>query len=211
MLVAPEGTAFAVRTTNGRLAMLKSGSDTFAFRDWLTADADGRDPKDKTLGDGIRCDAAGCIARLADNSIIAIVNSVEAFAEDCRRAAVVLSAREAPLDCGALLIDRKVWKRTGAVALRRTGEGFEIAVARPPGYDRPWARAPEARTKRQQSPAPASSRRNRATPRQTSMTWSPETERPAADRTGQEDQYRRNSPTSLPWIRTRLGGRIRTS
>jgi competence protein ComEC len=108
------------------------------------ADADGRDPKDRTLGEGIRCDAAGCIARLADNSIIAIANSVEAFAEDCRRAAVVLSAHEAPPDCGALLIDRKVWKRTGAVALRRTGEGFDIAVARPPGYDRPWARAPEA-------------------------------------------------------------------
>ena len=142
VLVAPEGTAFAVRTANGRLAMVKSGSDTFAFRDWLMADADRRDPKDKTLGDGLRCDPAGCVGRLADNSVIAIAHSIEAFAEDCRRAAVVLTAREAPLDCGALLIDRPVWRRSGAAALRRAGDGFEITVARPPGYDRPWARAP---------------------------------------------------------------------
>jgi competence protein ComEC len=141
VLVAPEGTAFAIRTPGGRLAMVKSGSDTFAFRDWLMADADRRDPKDKALNDGIRCDPAGCVARLADNSIVAIANSVEAFAEDCRRAAVVLSARDAPPGCGALLIDRQVWRRTGAVALRRVGEGFELTASRPPGYDRPWAPA----------------------------------------------------------------------
>ena len=99
VLVAPEGTAFAVRTAGGRLAMVKSGSDTFAVREWLVADADRRDPKDKALSDGIRCDPAGCVARLADDSIVAIANSVEAFEEDCRRAAVVLSARDAPPGC----------------------------------------------------------------------------------------------------------------
>jgi competence protein ComEC len=141
VLVAPEGTAFAIRTTGGRLAMVKSGSDTFAFRDWLMADADRRDPKDKALNEGIRCDPAGCTAKLADNSIVAIANSVEAFAEDCERAAVVVSARAAPAGCRALVVDRKVWRRIGAVAIRRVGEGFELTPSRPPGYDRPWAPA----------------------------------------------------------------------
>jgi competence protein ComEC len=141
VLVAPEGTAFAVRTSSGRLAMIKSGSDTFALRDWLMADADRRDPKDKALSDGIRCDTAGCVARLADDAIVAVANSVEAFAEDCRRAAVVLSTRDAPPDCNALVIDREVLRRSGAVALRRTGEGFEATPSRPPGFDRPWAPA----------------------------------------------------------------------
>jgi competence protein ComEC len=141
VLVAPEGTAFAIRTPDGRLAMVKSGSDTFAFRSWLMADADPRDPKDKSLSDGIRCDPAGCVARLADNLIIAIANSVEAFAEDCRRAAVVLSVRDAPPGCSALVIDRQATRRTGAVMLRRVGDRFEMTVSRPPGYDRPWAPA----------------------------------------------------------------------
>jgi len=141
VLVAPEGSAFAIRTPSGRLALIKSGSDTFAFRDWLMADADRRDAKDKALNDGIRCDPAGCVARLADNAIVAIANSAEAFAEDCRRAAVVLSAGAAPPGCGALVIDREMLRRTGAVALRRVGEGFEVTPSRPPGYDRPWAPA----------------------------------------------------------------------
>jgi competence protein ComEC len=141
VLIAPEGTAFAVRISDGRLAMIRSGSDTFAFRNWLMADADRRDARDKALDDGIRCDPAGCVARLADHSIIAIAKSAEAFAEDCGRAAVVLSALDAPPGCHALVIDRQVWRRTGAVALRRVGEGFEMTVARPPGYDRPWAPA----------------------------------------------------------------------
>src|SRR6185503_8824606 len=50
VLVAAEGTAFAIRGADGRLAMIKSGSDTFAFREWLAADADLRAAKDKALG-----------------------------------------------------------------------------------------------------------------------------------------------------------------
>ena len=49
VLIAPDGSAVAVRGADGRLAMVKSGSDTFAFREWLAADADARAPKDDTL------------------------------------------------------------------------------------------------------------------------------------------------------------------
>jgi len=106
------------------------------------ADGDGRDAKDAGLRDGVQCDAAGCIGRLADGRLVSQALSVEAFAEDCARAAVVVSPREAPGDCKALLIDRKAWRANGALALRWTGDRFELNAARPPGYERPWARGP---------------------------------------------------------------------
>jgi competence protein ComEC len=141
VLVGADGSAVAVRGADGRLAMIKSSSDTFTFKEWLAADADARAPKDGTLSHGIRCDEAGCIARLRDGSLVALARSIEAFAEDCRRAALVVSTRDAPPGCGGLVVDRRVWRLSGALALRRSGDGFEITATRPSGYDRPWARA----------------------------------------------------------------------
>src|SRR5207248_3376827 len=57
VLTAADGSAVALRGENGRLSMVKSGSDVFTLREWLAADADARTPKDATLGEGIRCDA----------------------------------------------------------------------------------------------------------------------------------------------------------
>jgi competence protein ComEC len=144
VLVAADGGSVAIRGASGRLAMVRTGAgnDTFSFQEWLAADADSRGPKDPTLNAGIGCDAVGCIARLADGSLVAIARTIEAFDEDCRRAALVISPREAPPGCAALVIDRKVWQRTGALALHRTGKGFEMVPSRPAGHDRPWARAP---------------------------------------------------------------------
>jgi competence protein ComEC len=141
VLIAADGASFAVRSAAGRLAILKTGSDSFAIAQWLSADADARIAKDTSLGDGLACDDAGCIGRLADGALVAIVRSVEAFEEDCRRATLVVSAREAPPDCAARAVDRKAWQRNGALALRRVGTGWEITPARPDGHDRPWARS----------------------------------------------------------------------
>jgi competence protein ComEC len=66
--------------------------------------------------------------------------SAEAFAEDCARAVVVISPREASGDCKALLIDRKGWRAEGDIALRWTADRFAFSAARPPGYELPWAR-----------------------------------------------------------------------
>src|ERR1043166_1060867 len=141
VLVAPGGQSFGGRTANGRLAMLRTGNDSFAVQQWLMADADTRTAKDTRLGEGIACDAAGCVARLPDGTVVAIARSVEAFAEDCRRSALIVSARVAPPGCTATVVDRGAWQRNGATALRRAGHGWAIEVARPPGYDRPWAKA----------------------------------------------------------------------
>jgi competence protein ComEC len=141
ILIAPEGDAVAVRGSDGHLAMIRSGSDTFAFREWLAADGDARTPTDKGLAAGLTCDDEGCIGKLPDKSLVAIVKRASAFEEDCRKAAVVISAHQAPGDCSALAIGRQYVQRSGSLALYRVGDPFEIIPARSTGYDRPWAPA----------------------------------------------------------------------
>ncbi|MEA2903534.1 MAG: competence protein ComEC [Alphaproteobacteria bacterium] len=162
VLISSDGASFAVRNPAGRLALLKTGSDNFAIQQWLAADADARSSKDKALVQGIACDDAGCIARLKDGSLVAIARTIEAFAEDCRRAVLVMSQREAPPGCAATVIDRKAWQHGGALSLRRVGDAWETTAARPAGYDRPWARA---RAPVDDAPAATASTRARTPPR----------------------------------------------
>jgi competence protein ComEC len=141
VLIGADGELAAVRGADGRLMVLHAGRDTYALNDWLAADGDGRDAKDKSLNAGVRCDDIGCTARLADGRVVAFAASAEAFDEDCARTAVEISPHDAPLSCKALLIDRPVWRAQGATALYATKHGFDIRVAHPAGTDRPWARA----------------------------------------------------------------------
>ncbi len=154
VFVADGGQVFAVRGPDGRLAILKAGADGFAIREWLAADADARGEKDPTLRNGFTCDEAGCISRLKDGALVSIVLTAEAFEEDCARAALVLSSRTAPPWCAARVIDRSIWKQTGALALRRTPDGFRVEAARAPAYDRPWSRRPSTATTNAPSRAP---------------------------------------------------------
>ncbi|HZL30032.1 MAG TPA: ComEC/Rec2 family competence protein [Pseudolabrys sp.] len=146
ILVAGDGQLAAVRGADGRLAILHSARDAFAIKEWLAADGDGRSGKDPMLGQGVRCDAIGCTAKLPDGRVVAYALTAEAFEEDCARAAAVISPREAALACQAPLIDRRVWRGRGATALYWNGKRFELEAAHPTGVDRPWARAmPEPR------------------------------------------------------------------
>jgi competence protein ComEC len=118
ILVSGDGQAAAIRGRDGRLAVLHSNRDSFAIKEWLAADGDARTVKDATLRDGVACDAVGCIGRLSDGRPVSEALSVEAFAEDCARAAVVLCPREAQRDCAAILIDRRAWRANGALDRR---------------------------------------------------------------------------------------------
>ncbi|MGC1446188.1 MAG: ComEC/Rec2 family competence protein [Xanthobacteraceae bacterium] len=142
VLVANDGRTFAVRGADGRLAFHHIGGDTFAMREWLAADADGRDVKDRALGQGIACDASGCIGRLADGARVAYALTPEAFEDDCREAVLVVAARAPPPPgCAAMVISRETWRARGALALRRTPGGFAIRSVRAADFDRPWSPA----------------------------------------------------------------------
>jgi competence protein ComEC len=171
ILIAADASAVAVRGPDARLSMVKSGNDIFALREWLAADADARTPKDPTLESGFRCDDAGCVGKLRDGSFIALARTIEALAEDCRRAAVVVTNHPVPQGCAALVVDRELWRRSGAMALRRFSDRFEITAVRRSGYDRPWAPAafPKAGAPElNRSPAARPQPRD-ATPRETDL------------------------------------------
>ncbi len=140
VLVAADGQSIAVRGGNGLLAILRTGNDSFAAREWLAADGDGRTFSDPSLHVGFTCDSAGCIGRLADGGLVALVRAPAAFEEDCRRAALVVTPRTAPPQCAASVIDRTMLRANGSMALQRVGDQWEIKVARPAGNARPWVR-----------------------------------------------------------------------
>ena len=139
ILVAEDGRTFAVRGANGKFAIHHTGGDTFATREWLAADADGRDVHDRSLGDGIACDPSGCIGKLADGRLVSYALTPDAFEEDCRRVSVIVAMRQAPANCAAMVIGRPILRERGALGLRHSGANFEIDSARPPNFDRPWA------------------------------------------------------------------------
>jgi competence protein ComEC len=164
ILIAPGAEAVAVRTEEGRLAILKVGNDGFAIREWLAADADARGPGDPALRNGFSCDQTACVAKLAGGKLVSVVLAPDAFAEDCARAALVVTRRTAPPFCAAKVIDRTVWPRTGALALRRAGDDLEMVAARPANYRRPWTSAVGEQTTATQSGRRPASRD--ATPRE---------------------------------------------
>jgi competence protein ComEC len=142
VLIGNDGRSFAARGADGRLAVHHAGGDTFAMREWLAADGDGRDIKDRGLGQGIACDPFGCIGRLADGRRVAYALTADAFSDDCREAALVIAARAAPPPgCAAMVVDRNLWRARGALALHRTAAGFVIDSARGSNIDRPWSPA----------------------------------------------------------------------
>jgi competence protein ComEC len=130
----------AVRGVDGHLSALRNGSDMLALREWLNADADARAPTDPGLKEGFACDAAACIARLADGSVVSVARTAHGLVEDCDQATLVITPREAPPNCRALAIDRRKLGPGGALALRRVGNGWSVEAAVPPGSERPWAR-----------------------------------------------------------------------
>jgi len=95
---------------------------------------------DRGLGQGIACDASGCIGKLADGGLVAYAVEPDAFEDDCRRAALIVAVHDdPPPDCAAKVIGRNTWYDHGALTVHRAGSGFVIDSARPQNFDRPWA------------------------------------------------------------------------
>jgi competence protein ComEC len=81
---------------------------------------------------------------MADGGLVALARRPHALTDDCERAALLVTARQAPPACGALVVDRDRLRRQGALALRRSRDGFAVDAVRPRGVDRPWSPATAA-------------------------------------------------------------------
>ena len=156
VLISADGRNVMVRGADGRLHLMRSGKDAFLTRAWLAADADARSATDASLMEGVSCDDSGCVVQGAGGALVALALRPDALSDDCTRAALIVTARPAPAGCGASVIDAERLKRQGALALRRTRDGFAVEAVKPGGIDRPWSRAIAARARwRQTSAAPA--------------------------------------------------------
>jgi competence protein ComEC len=141
ILVSADGHNIGVRGRDGRLHLMRTAKDAFLVKEWLAADADARLPGDASLADGVSCDEAGCVAQLPDGGFVALTLRPEALADDCPRATVIVTARQASPDCAALVIGQERLQKQAATSLRRTRSGFVIDAVRPNGVDRPWSPA----------------------------------------------------------------------
>ena len=141
LIVDPQARAMAVRGADGRLQIVGAKANGFGASQWLLADADPRDPR-AAMG-AARCDKQGCVAPLPDGRAVALVQERAALAEDCARAAVVVTRWRTQGLCAGpdLVIDGATLDEGGAVAARIAGQGFRLTADRAKGYDRPWAPA----------------------------------------------------------------------
>jgi competence protein ComEC len=141
ILISGDGHNVGVRGKDGRLHLMRSAKDAFLLKEWLAADADARLPADTSLSEGVSCDEAGCVTQLADGGFVALALRPDALGDDCEHAALLVTARQAPPECRAMVIDRERLRRQGTIALRRTREGFAVDAIKPRGVDRPWSPA----------------------------------------------------------------------
>jgi competence protein ComEC len=115
--VEPGGRAAAVRGPDGQLHIIGARFAHFAAETWLMADGDTRDVRD--AGENVRCDKLGCAAALPDGRVLSLTWTYAGLAEDCARAAIVVTRLVAPPSCRetAYVIDAADLARGGAVAL----------------------------------------------------------------------------------------------
>src|SRR6266851_4047271 len=166
ILISGDGHNVGVRGRDGRLHLMRTAKDAFLVKEWLAADADARQPLDASLADGVSCDEAGCVTQLADGGLVALALRPDALSDDCERAALVVAARQAPPSCPSPVIGQDRLRRQGAMALRRTRDGFAVDAVKPKGIDRPWSPATAGDTEAELNLAtrPAAPRAVDATP-----------------------------------------------
>jgi len=144
ILVSADGRHVGVRGQDGRLHLMqaaKGSKDAFLVREWLAGDADARTADDATLGAGVSCDDNGCVTASAGGALVAWALKPEALADDCERAALIVTMRQPPAGCAASVIDTERLRRQGALSLRRGRDGFVVGAVKPGGIDRPWSKA----------------------------------------------------------------------
>jgi competence protein ComEC len=141
ILISADGHNLGVRGQDGRLRLMRTGKDTFLIKEWLAADADPRMPTDPSLAEGVSCDEAGCVTQIAGGGFAAMSLKPEALADDCERAALVVTTRQAPASCHSTVISGAHLRGQAGLALWRARYGYAVVATRPKERDRPWAPA----------------------------------------------------------------------
>lgn len=142
VLINDTSDVVAVRSAEGLYQIIGSVR-SFEAENWLRADADARTPGAAELAEGVTCDSMGCTALIAATGLrIALSEEQSAFVDDCRLAAIVVTALAAPDDCTVIILDGNAIGRGGAHAIyveeREGGSPVFRIVATRPETRRPW-------------------------------------------------------------------------
>ncbi len=116
--VAGDGKAFAVRLDDGRLSGSRRYRRSFAARNWVRADGDGRDMALAFNNGGIVCERNDCVATVAGLTF-ARPRSPAALRQDCAQADIVVTplVLQAPCRAASVTVGGAMLARTGAVAI----------------------------------------------------------------------------------------------
>ena len=151
LLVARDGITAAIRAPDGTLKLFRKAKDNYSAAEWLKRDGDARDIADAiaTPADGVHCDALGCIARTASGLLIADVARIDALAEDCASAAIVVSAVPTRRKCSGpkLVIDRFDVARNNGYAVW-LGPSLRVETVEQDRGTRPWSAQPKPQYRR---------------------------------------------------------------
>jgi competence protein ComEC len=144
VVIDARGQALAYRGADGALHALNPRGDYFTLAQWLAGDADARSPRSLERPQDARCDRGGCVGRLADGRMIALVQERATLAEDCARSAIVVTRLYVRGACPqpALVLDGAYFDASGATRIFIEGGEMRLTAARSAQKDRPWSRAP---------------------------------------------------------------------
>jgi competence protein ComEC len=141
IIVGRDAELVAVRGADGELSAVGATRASFELVRWLEHDGARRGVEEAAKAAGFACDGIGCRASVKGLTV-AVTRHPAAFAEDCRRAAVLISAIVSPRGCTAprTVIDFFAARRQGTHALYIEADGSirteTVAAAR---GARPWS------------------------------------------------------------------------
>ena len=151
LLVARDGITVAIRAPDGTLKLFRKAKDNYSASEWLKRDGDSRDIVDAIAApaDGVHCDALGCIARTPGGLLIADVARIDALAEDCASAAILVSAVPTHRKCNGprLVIDRFDIARNNGYAVW-LGPPLRVETVEQDRGLRPWSTQPKPQYRR---------------------------------------------------------------
>ena len=141
IIIGRDAGLIAIRGPDGELSAVGATRASFELERWLEHDGARRSPEEAAKAAAFACDGIGCRATVKGHEV-AVAQHPAAFAEDCRRAAILISRIVSPRGCTApkAVIDFFAARRQGTHALYIEADGSirteTVAAAR--GV-RPWS------------------------------------------------------------------------
>jgi competence protein ComEC len=138
-----DGALVAVREGDGQLSAVEAGRASFELARWLEHDGDRRSAKEAGKAADFLCDAVGCRTRVK-GSTAAVAQRPAAFADDCRRASILVAPIASPKSCLApkAVVDFFAARPEGTHALYIEDDGsIRVETVAQAQGQRPWSSA----------------------------------------------------------------------